>query len=187
MPLIYMVRHGEAAASWDQDPDPGLSAKGLTQARSVADELARHLPRPLTILSSPLRRCRETAEPLAQIWQMQVKIEPRVIEVPSPVQDLKERHLWLRRIMLLDWPAADETTTALLPWRSQMREALQDLREDAVIFTHFIAINAMVSHAREDARVVNFMPDNCSVTVLRSEEGKLELLEAGREMETQVN
>ena len=28
MTQIWIVRHGEAAASWEKDPDPGLSALG---------------------------------------------------------------------------------------------------------------------------------------------------------------
>ena len=36
---IYLVRHGEANASWDEDRDPGLSAKGKKQATAVAEEL----------------------------------------------------------------------------------------------------------------------------------------------------
>ena len=43
MPLIYMIRHGEAASGWDADMDPGLSEKGRAQAES-AGELTRALP-----------------------------------------------------------------------------------------------------------------------------------------------
>jgi len=187
MPLIYLIRHGEAAASWDQDADPGLSELGMKQARQVVGEMASRLSAPLPILSSPMRRCRETAEPLAGLWKTDIRIEPRVIEVPSPVKDLKERHLWLRRILQLDWPSADETAPDLVGWRARMLESLCELRQDTIVFTHFIAINAMVSHARNDVRVTNFMPDNCSVTLLALEEGRLSVMETGREMETRVN
>ena len=33
---IYLVRHGEAAASWAQATDPGLSEFGHEQARAAA-------------------------------------------------------------------------------------------------------------------------------------------------------
>jgi len=187
MPLIYLIRHGEAAASWDQDADPGLSVLGLQQARQVADEMVSRLSKPLPVLSSPMRRCRETAEPLAALWKTDIRIEPRVIEVPSPVKDLKQRHVWLRRILQLDWPSVEETAPDLVGWRVRMLDALRDLQQDTIVFTHFIAINAVVSHARNDARVANFMPDNCSVTVLAMEEGRLRVVEMGREMETRVN
>ena len=32
---IYLVRHGEAGKSWDEDLDPGLSDKGKEQSRRL--------------------------------------------------------------------------------------------------------------------------------------------------------
>ncbi|MBV8062874.1 MAG: histidine phosphatase family protein, partial [Nevskia sp.] len=84
MPLIYLVRHGRVSDT-PQDPrDPELDAAGHAQAEAVAQDLLRRLPQPLPILCSPLRRCRETAAPLATAWNIAPDIEPRVIEVPSP-------------------------------------------------------------------------------------------------------
>ena len=186
MPLIYMIRHGEAAASWDKDANPGLSVRGVSQARDVTADMATRLQKPLPILTSPMLRCRETAEALASAWKVQARVEPRVIEVPSPVSDLKERHLWLRGIMKGDWAAADKTAPDLILWRKRMMEALMELSEDTIVFTHFIAINAAASFARKDPRVVNFMPDYCSITLFETGGGELRLLERGREMETKV-
>jgi broad specificity phosphatase PhoE len=187
MPHIYMIRHGEAAASWDKDADPGLSALGYEQAEQVAAEIAARVAAPLPIFTSPMRRCRETAEVLATLWKTEAWIEPRVIEVPSPVTDLKERHLWLRGIMKGDWETADEGAPALKGWRTHIIEALKGLQQDTVIFSHFIAINAAASYATHDKRVVHFMPDNCSVTLFEADRGGLRLLERGREMVTRVN
>ena len=39
--MIYLVRHGEAAAGWGDHPDPGLSALGQKQAKAVAVELQK--------------------------------------------------------------------------------------------------------------------------------------------------
>ncbi len=63
MPRITMVRHGQAAAGFSDDLDPGLSALGREQADAAAAALAPIGPQP--IIASPLRRCRETAAPLA--------------------------------------------------------------------------------------------------------------------------
>ena len=41
MTQIWIVRHGEAAASWEKDPDPGLSALGQEQAERTAQALLR--------------------------------------------------------------------------------------------------------------------------------------------------
>ena len=187
MPLIYMIRHGEAVASWDKDSDPGLSVLGRSQAEQAAVEITTRISTPLPILTSPMRRCRETTEPLLALWKGEARIERRVVEIPSPVSDLKERHLWLRGIMKGDWAMADQTAPALVNWRVNLFEALKELQQDTVIFTHFIAINAAASYARNDPRVVNFMPDNCSITLFESEGDSLRLLEQGREMMTKVN
>ena len=44
--MIYLVRHGEAAASWGDHPDPGLSELGQKQAavESLAKLLAKEWP-----------------------------------------------------------------------------------------------------------------------------------------------
>lgn len=68
MSKVYMIRHGKPASTWgDADPDPGLDETGHAQARAAADSLLA-LPiedRPTAVISSPLRRCRETAQPFA--------------------------------------------------------------------------------------------------------------------------
>src|SRR5690606_9578287 len=107
MPTIYMIRHGEAAAGWDADMDPGLSDKGRAQAEAVAREIEQRAGKKLPILSSPLRQCRETAMPLSKAWECEPVIETRVAEVPSPVNDLEARGVWLRRLMSGTWAEAN--------------------------------------------------------------------------------
>ena len=193
MPLIYMIRHGEAAAGWDADMDPGLSEKGRSQSEAVAREIETRVGRKLPILSSPLRRCRETSEPLAASWSVKPVIETRVAEVPSPVENLAERGVWLRRLMAGTWDdAVDPENTGngridLLAWRQSVVDALTGRSEDTVIFSHFIAINVAAGIATGDDRFVTFRPDNCSVTIFRTEGPTLSLVEQGREAETKVN
>ena len=54
------------------------------------------LPNRLPVYTSPLRRCRETARPLADAWGVQPIVLPEIGEVPSPPLPLKERQEWLR-------------------------------------------------------------------------------------------
>lgn len=192
MPTIYMIRHGEAAAGWDADMDPGLSEKGRAQAEAVASEIERRVGKKLPILSSPLRRCRETAMPLSKAWDCEPVIETRVAEVPSPVEDLEARGAWLRRLMAGTWAEAGDGGHAgskvdLLAWRQSVVDALTGLSEDTVIFSHFIAINVAAGAATEDDRLVTFRPDNCSVTIFETGGNSLALVEKGREAETKVN
>ena len=62
---IFLVRHGEAAASWGQESDPGLSDLGRAQAAESARSLQRLMPPNTALVSSPLARAQETAAPLA--------------------------------------------------------------------------------------------------------------------------
>ena len=193
MPTIYMIRHGEAAAGWDADTDPGLSEKGHAQAEAVAREIKSRVGRKLPILSSPLRRCRETATPLSKVWDCEPVIETRVAEVPSPVEELEARGIWLRRLMAGTWADArlpennGNGALDLLAWRQSVIDALTGLGGDTVIFSHFIAINVAAGAALGDDRLVAFRPDNCSVTVFETKGSSLSLVEKGREAETKVN
>lgn len=178
MPTLYLVRHGRAAAGWDRDLDPGLDDLGREQARGLVQQLA-----PADLIVSPLARTRETAAPLAAAWQVEARIEPRVGEVQSPVSGLDQRGKWLREIAPCAWPQMDEP---LRQWRSQVLAALAEIDRDAVVVSHYIAINVAVGAAVGDDRVVNFHPDHCSVTVLRSAGGRLELVRRGAEAATRV-
>lgn len=193
MPLIYMIRHGEAAAGWDADTDPGLSEKGRAQAEAVARAIEERVGRTLPILSSPLRRCRETALPLSKAWACEPVIETRIAEVPSPIEGLEARGAWLRRLMAGTWEDAKlpentgNGTLDLLAWRRSVIDALTGLDGDTVVFSHFIAINVAAGAATGDDRLVAFRPDNCSVTVLEASGASLRLVEKGGEAETKVN
>lgn len=183
MARLYMVRHGRAAAGFGESRDPGLDELGRKQAEGIAQALA---PRgQLPIVSSPLRRTRETAAPLAKLWRIEPVIEEAVAEIPSPTDDLQERVAWLREFMGGSWRNA---TPPLAQWREDVMAALLAIHEDTVIFSHYIAINVATGAALGDHRVVVFSPDNCSVTVFENEGGSLRLIEKGAEAPlTKVN
>jgi broad specificity phosphatase PhoE len=180
---LYLVRHGRAAAGFGESADPGLDAVGHEQAEAVAQELAARGPLP--ILTSPLRRAQETAAPLAKLWNRRPTIEEAVSEIPSPTDNLQERVAWLREFMAGSWRNA---TPALAQWRESVIAALLNIREDTVIFSHYIAINVAMGAATGDDRVVIFSPDNASVTVFENDGGVLRLIDKGREASlTKVN
>src|SRR5262245_19036772 len=98
MARLVLVRHGRASAGWDDDPDPGLDDVGRAQAQGVADLLSAQPPRP--IVTSPRRRCRETAVPLAGQWGVEPTVDEAVDEIPSPPGvPMGERVPWLRRAL----------------------------------------------------------------------------------------
>jgi broad specificity phosphatase PhoE len=193
MGKIYMVRHGKAAAGWDGDADPGLDVTGHAQAEAVAQDLAARLTSPVTVYTSPLQRCRETAMPLATMWQTQAIVEPRVAEIPSPIEDLVARTEWLRRVMAGSWAelSSDPESAGIdfARWQSDVVAALVTLgaSHDIVVFSHFIALNAAFCAATGADQIVAFRPDNCSVSVFETDGTALTLLTQGHEADTQVN
>lgn len=184
MNRVYLVRHGRAAAGWDDDPDPGLDDVGQEQARATAQHLS--VLGPLAVVSSPLRRCQETARFLADMWgSTSVTIEPRVTEIPSPDGfPLGQRVSWLREAMAGRWSDLDQRYTN---FRDGVVTYVSQCSEPTVIFSHFIAINAVIGACLGDDRLVIDSLDNASVTVVEvTSEGSLHLVERGRQANTLI-
>lgn len=183
MPKLYLVRHGEAAAGWTEDPDPGLSIRGREQARDLADALVAVLP-PMPVLTSPLRRTRETAEAIASRWGIAIEVTPSIGEVPTPEGiPIEERGSWLRGFMEGRWADSSEPLRA---WRDEVIQTFAGLPHDALLVSHYVAINAAVAEADGDDRVVVFRPGNCSVTVIDRDGIGLAVLERGAQAHTLV-
>lgn len=188
MPRLYLIRHGKPASVWgDADTDPGLDAQGQAQARAARDWLLA-LPdgeRPSRVVSSPLNRCRETAQPLAEALGLAAEIDPLVGEIPTP-RDVPhdERSAWLRRAFEGSWSEikGDLDYDA---WRKSVAQALVG-RGDTAVFSHFVAINAVISCLSGDDRVVGFRPDHASITVLETDGETLRLVQRGPEASTGV-
>ena len=181
MTRLILVRHGEAAAGWGEDRDPGLSAQGQQQAEDMAAALGPSGPLPIIV--SPLRRTRQTAAALESRWGTTARVDEGVGEITSPIHDLDERTVWLRRFMAGTW---DGVSADHESWRQRVLDTLAAIDTDAVVVTHFIAINAAVGAATDDRRVVSFMPGNCSRTILDVVEGRLSVVELGGEAITRV-
>lgn len=178
MARLYLVRHGKAAASWGEEFDPGLDPLGHEQAAAMA----RRFAEPLPLVVSPMRRARETAAALERAWGYPGRIEPVISEVPSPPGDAAARRAWLDRLMAGRWADAP----ALAGWRETLLRFLRGAAEDAVLVSHFIAINVAVGEALGDDRVVCFRPDYCSVTELEADGRTLRLVALGQEAATEV-
>jgi broad specificity phosphatase PhoE len=172
MARLTLIRHGEAAAAWGDDLDPGLSELGRRQSDAVAHALAAIGPMP--ILVSPLRRTLETARPLTRLWRTEAAVEPRVGEIRTP-DGLGDRTPWLRSVMAGVWSQQDP---GLRAWADGVVDVLLARREDTVIVSHFVAINVAVGRAIGDDRVICVRPGNCSRTVLDNADGALRLVEA---------
>ena len=194
MAIIYLVRHGRVSETPEDANDPELAAIGRDQARQLAADLDARLESPLPILTSPMRRCRETSAPLAELWRMPVQLESRVIEVPSPSHSVTGRRAWLNQLFESTWgeaearahPGQDGFGPILRAWREGVCEAILSIERDSVICSHFVPLNVVVGAALAQDRVICFRPDNASLTVVDNSEGRIRLIELGREMVTRV-
>ncbi len=185
MARIQLVRHGRAAAGWDRDPDPGLDPIGEDQALRVAEQLAP-LGRSgaLPIVSSPLRRCRQTAAPLALRWGVTPTVEDAVAEIPSPAGvPMSDRVEWLREAMGGTWT---ELGDRYLAYRDDVVGFVLSRAQDTVVFSHFIAINAVLGACLGDDRVVIRRLDNTSITVVDVDAGTVRLVVPGHEADTLI-
>ena len=178
--MIYLVRHGQAAASWGSHPDPGLSDAGKAQADKVAVALIGE--RITHAITSPMSRCQETASYFAKASGLAPRVEPNVTEIPTP-SDVTDRVPWLRTLMSGQW---DEAPNLVQDWRLKLIETLTALPDNTVVFTHFVAVNAVVGSVEGTDNVTVFRPNYCSVTKLDNTSGALRLIERGQSLETKV-
>lgn len=183
MTRLFLIRHAEPAAAWGGSAaDPGLSALGREQARAAAERLS-DLGR-LDVVTSPMRRCWETAAPFAEAAGRPPVLEPCVSEVAAP-PEVADRRAWLQQTF--PWRGgAPRLWTSLAPelhaWRQAMLGYVRGLSADAAIFTHFIAINVIVGAALDRAETIVCRPAHASITELELENEALRLVKVGAEM-----
>lgn len=171
--MIYLVRHGEPAAGWGEAKDPGLSNLGKRQAETAARLLSEAGARRPT--TSPLARCRETARPFERLLETHARIEPAVGEVKEPT-GVEDRAAWLKGAMGGSWAEA-----GLEAWAQSVLAAVEAMPDDSAVFSHFVAINAVVGQLSGDDCVLTFRPGHCSITKLERVGGKLHVAERGQE------
>lgn len=183
---IYLIRHGRPSAPWGGgDGDPGLDREGHAQAARAAKALLE-LPlneRPIRAVSSPMRRCLETARPFVQSLGAEFEILDAVSEIPTPHSN-SDRSGWLGAALRGRWSEV-RGDIDYRAWREGVVAAVA-ARPGAAIFTHFVAINAVVSELSGDDRVTVFRPGHASITVLDEKGGGLEIVRLGSEAATGV-
>lgn len=188
MKRLYLIRHGKPASTWGGgDADPGLDDTGRAQAAAARDWLMALSAgeRPERVVSSPLRRCRETALPTAEALGVQIVVDPTVGEIPTPAALADaERPDWLRSAFQGTWSEI-RGDLDYLAWRAAIVDSLL-ARGSTAVFSHYVAINAVVSALAQDDRVMVFRPDHTSITVLETDGKALNLVARGREAATGV-
>jgi broad specificity phosphatase PhoE len=185
MARVFLIRHGRPSQVWGgAGSDPGLSELGLTQAEAVAVGL-RELG-DLRVVSSPMRRCLETAAPYARWRGVKPIIDPRVSEIVAAegLEDratwLQERFPWRDRSKQRAWSTLEPRLHA---WRDDMLGFVRGIGEDTAVFTHFIGINVIVGAALRVESTIVCAPDHASITEIEVRGGALRLVRNGAEMQ----
>jgi broad specificity phosphatase PhoE len=132
-----------------------------------------------------LRRWRDTAAPFAQAIGVALEIDAALGEIPAPVAlTQQDRPAWLGVAMGGRWSdiVGDIDYDR---WRHAVTDAVSGYAGYAV-FSHFVAINAVLSVLSGDERVIGFRPDHASITTLATSESGLRLVERGAEAATDV-
>ena len=96
---------------------------------------------------------------------------------------MADRVEWLRAAMGGTWGDLGAPYTT---FRDGVVAAIASHPQDTVVFSHFVAINAVIGAAVGDDRLVIRSLDNCSVTVVDVHDGALSLVEGGHEADTLI-
>ena len=100
---LYLIRHGRPGAGFAEAVDPGLDEIGREQARTIAEELSSLGP--LSLITSPLKRARETALPFETRWGIAAHVESRIAERTAHDEFCEPSALAQRRLLLKVWIA----------------------------------------------------------------------------------
>jgi 2,3-bisphosphoglycerate-dependent phosphoglycerate mutase len=177
MARVFIVRHGEPSESVGIDPD--LTPLGMEQAARLVDVLA-----PCALLTSPLQRARSTAQALADRWGVDALVDDTFRELPSPTTSVQERRAWLGMAMRSTFV---ELGPGVADWHAGILRRVRELRDDTVVVTHALVINAIVGECIGDGRVLHLRPGHASVTTIEvGADGSLVLVAQGPDVESLI-
>ena len=181
---IILVRHGEASAGWSVHPDPSLSAQGREQAENSGKSLINELSY-YQLVSSPKKRAIETMEIMNKGYKNSFELDHRFIEIPSSNVDADKKKEWLVSIFTTPIEELPETVTE---WRNKLIDWLRDADGNFIVTTHFMVINALVSHITTNDVISYFYPDYASSrTEIFIRNGELTQLILGDDKKTVIN
>ncbi len=149
--------------------DPGLSEKGIEQARRLAHWMkSEELD---AIYSSPMNRAQMTAKPLAEIKGIEIKIEPDVAEFDNqsstyvPMEELRAKYydLWLDLVN-----GGFEKLFNLKDFRKTVLDSLEKIIQQnsgkrVAVVCHGGIINIWAAHVLGIDKFLFFAPEYTSI------------------------
>ena len=177
----HLVRDAEAGA------DPALTDEGQAQALAVARALNSAVYGPVTsVVSSPMRRARETAEPAASMLGLELLTDHRLVEMDAGSPHYGSGfEAFATRAEAWDslnrgwWEGHEFDPRAFVAQAVEgVEESIaRDPEGRVAIFCHGGVVSAYLGHILGTTRSVFFTPDYTGVTrILAQPDGYRELL-----------
>jgi probable phosphoglycerate mutase len=140
---LILIRHGESYVNlkeWDKgNLDEGLTALGQRQAAALADWLPQRYLQIDAFYASTMRRARETAQPLAAAYGLEINYEPRLREIgnnrldhsPWPDQELPTQYAeyWASARPFLSVVAGVEGGESFMHFRTRVGHFIEEITE----------------------------------------------------------
>lgn len=172
---LVLVRHGRPDEEDRQRPhDPPLRADGWRQAETVAAVLARDGVN--RIVSSPLLRAHQTAQPLARRLGLPIEVIDGWAEADRHLDRYRSNET-LRALGDAEWARFLKDPLAFVGvdaqrFRADVLGALRavarhDPAAHVAVFTHGLPINLVLAHLLGLQGLTNFPPHYGSITRLR--------------------
>lgn len=183
MAKLLLLRHGQIRANklghWHGSTDSPLTRHGRRQARRTAMHVGEHFVPVEAIYSSPLQRCRHTAEAIALATGLEVQVHDDLREYAigdwegMPFRELQERHRFVQ-IAREDQDFAPPGGESLRQVAERMVAAVNEIHTrhapDArvLVVGHGAALAVALGSLldRDPARWTDYPFANCSLTEL---------------------
>lgn len=129
--LLYLIRHAQpdmkTGLPYQTMPGPPLAGEGLAQAAGIA-RLLEHAAIE-RVISSPMRRCTMTAEPLCARFGLELVVDDDIGEI-QPGEDVNAVGLRMLRAVLSH---LDVSVVALVSHAAPLEQMMQALTRGTII------------------------------------------------------
>ena len=181
---LLFVRHGEAAESWGNHPDPYLSELGIKQSASLINNAMLKSLDTYNFVSSPKSRAKMTAEPLIKKFNKELIINNAFSEIPSDDINNSQKRAWLTEVMNIE---IRDLPDSVLNWRDSIIENSLNVSYNTIVFTHFMVINALVGSLLKKNALMFFYPNYVSITKITFENKEVKSISLGDVKKTIIN
>ena len=167
---IIFVRHGEAESSFGTHPDPALSKNGVEQSLKLIHHDQLQSLEDFIFISSPKLRAIETARPIANKFNKEIKIDETFIEIPTENIEMDQKQNWLKQLVQKE---KKQLPSNIKLWEKNIYEKIKGFRQNTIIFSHFMVINSILSTLSNHNHLLYFYPGYSSITKIINIDGKL--------------